>query len=61
MGVIEFRPDLKDLIRLAAMSANEGKYVLCIHNLTDALKEAEKAEEKSAKKKSAKKKDAEGI
>ena len=48
MGVIEFRPDLKELIRLAAMSANEGKYVLCIHNLTDALKEAEKAEEKSA-------------
>lgn len=48
MAVVEFKPDLKELIRLAAAAASEGKYVICVHNLSDAMKAAVSAEEKSA-------------
>lgn len=48
MGVVEFRQDLRELIKLAASAASEGKYVFCVHNLLDALREAANDEERSA-------------
>lgn len=47
MAVVEFKPDLKELIRLAAVAASEGKYVICVHNLSDAMNAAADSDEKS--------------
>ena len=48
MEVVEFKQDLRELIKLAASAASEGKYVLCVHNLKDALSQASNTEERSA-------------
>lgn len=48
MAVVEFKQDVEELIQLAANAATEGKYVICVHNLNDALKQARGNDERSA-------------
>ena len=48
MAKIEFKRTLEDLVKDAASCAREGKYVLCVHNLKDALKEATTAQERAS-------------
>jgi tetratricopeptide (TPR) repeat protein len=38
LGVIDFKPDLKELIKFAGTAVAEGKYTMCVQNLEDALK-----------------------
>lgn len=48
MGKIEFKQSLEELIKLGASAAREGKYVLCVHHLNDALKLATTERERSS-------------
>ena len=45
---IEFKPSLKTYMRFAGKAVNEGEFLLCFHNISDALKTAETPEEKAA-------------
>ena len=45
---IEFKPSLHNYMKFAGKAVSEGKYLLCFHNISDALKSAEKQEEKAA-------------
>lgn len=46
METIEFTQTHEELLKIAATAAREGKYILCVHNLWDALALAKDKEEK---------------
>ena len=48
MGVIEFNPSLKDLIKFAGKAITDDNYLMCVQNLYEALSLANEGEEKMA-------------
>lgn len=47
MAVIEFAPTFEDLIEFSVRAAKEGKFVVCAHNLFDALRIAKDEQRKA--------------
>ena len=45
---LDFKPTIHNYMKFAGKAISDGKYMLCVHNISDALKTAETPEDRGA-------------